>query len=62
MFNPIHFIDKIKQAIFMRLISLAAKAQARNLPVIKQYEFLHQCDTKKLRASNDSASENLHKN
>ncbi len=55
MFNPFHFIDKIKQAIFMKLISLAAKAQAQGLPMIKQSAFLHQCDAKKLQARNDSA-------
>jgi hypothetical protein len=54
MFNPFHIIDKIKQAIFMKLISLAAKAQSQGLPMIKQSAFLHQCDTTKLQACNDN--------
>ena len=62
MFNPFSFIDKIKQALFMKLISLAAKAQSAGLPMIKQSAFLHHIDSKKLQASNDERSENLHKN
>lgn len=54
MFNPFHFIDKIKQIIFMKLISLATKAQVQGLPMIKQSAFLHQCDAKKLQACNDN--------
>lgn len=61
MFNLFSFIDKVKQALFMKLISMAAKAQSAGLPMIKQSAFLHQIETKKLRASNDQVSENLDK-
>lgn len=55
MFNPFRFIDKIKQALIARLISFMSVAN-QHAPMIKQREFLHQIDVKKLRASNDSAS------
>jgi hypothetical protein len=52
MFNPLHFIDKIKQAIFMRLVAFMAK-NSPSVPMIKQREFMDKIDPKKLRASND---------
>lgn len=55
MFNPLHFIAKLKQAILTRLITFISAAN-HQAPMIKQREFLHTMDVKKLQASNDSVN------
>lgn len=52
MFNPLHFIDRIKQALIFKLIRFISQHQP-HLPIIKPIVILERCDPKKLHASND---------